>query len=159
RRSPWQRFSNEGARERVRSPSLSCPIAAPGQRYAEDSVPSKWPGSVAQPVSAPAAGAERSCGDCRATGGALRLRVDRNFKEQGELMSFEQNLFISYAHIDDQPLTPGEKGWITRFHATLKAILSMRMGREAKIWRDEKLQGNDVFSDEIVSQFKKSAVL
>jgi hypothetical protein len=72
-------------------------------------------------------------------------------------MNFEQNLFISYAHIDDQPLTPGEKGWITRFHASLKAILSMRMGREAKIWRDEKLQGNDVFSREIVAQFKKSA--
>ncbi len=74
-------------------------------------------------------------------------------------MNFEQNLFISYAHIDDQPLTPGEKGWISRFHATLKAILSMRMGREAKIWRDEKLQGNDVFSDEIVDQFRQSAVL
>ena len=74
-------------------------------------------------------------------------------------MNFEQNLFISYAHIDDQPLTPGEKGWITRFHATLKAILSMRMGREATIWRDEKLQGNDVFSDEIVARFKQSAVL
>jgi hypothetical protein len=74
-------------------------------------------------------------------------------------MNPEQNVFISYAHIDDQPLIPGEKGWITRFHATLKAILSMRLGREAKIWRDEKLQGNDVFSDEIVAQFKKSAVL
>jgi hypothetical protein len=74
-------------------------------------------------------------------------------------MNFEQNLFISYAHIDDQPLTPGEKGWITRFHATLKAILSMRLGREAKIWRDEKLRGNDIFSNEIVAQFKQSAVL
>ena len=74
-------------------------------------------------------------------------------------MNFEQNLFISYAHIDDQPLSPGEKGWITRFHATLKAILSMRLGREAKIWRDEKLQGNDVFSNEIVAQFRQSAVL
>src|SRR5262245_13638778 len=74
-------------------------------------------------------------------------------------MSFEHNLFISYAHIDDQPLTAGEKGWITRFHATLKAILSMRMGGEAKIWRDEKLLGNDVFSEEIVTRFKQSAVL
>jgi hypothetical protein len=80
-------------------------------------------------------------------------------RKQGDLMNFEQNLFISYARIDDQPLTPGEKGWITRFHATLKAILSMRMGREAKIWRDEKLRGNDVFSHEIVAQFKKSAAL
>jgi TIR domain-containing protein len=74
-------------------------------------------------------------------------------------MNFEQNLFISYTHIDNQPLTDGEKGWITRFHATLKALLSMRLGREAKIWRDEKLQGNDVFSDEIVARFKQSAVL
>lgn len=74
-------------------------------------------------------------------------------------MNFEQNLFISYAHIDDEPLSPGEKGWITRFHMTLKTILSMRLGREAKIWRDEKLQGNDVFSDEIVAQFRQSAVL
>ena len=74
-------------------------------------------------------------------------------------MNFEQNLFISYAHIDDQPLTPGEKGWITRFHATLKKILDMRLGREAKIWRDEKLQGNDVFSNEIVAQFNHSAAL
>jgi hypothetical protein len=74
-------------------------------------------------------------------------------------MNFEQTLFISYAHIDDQPLDPGQKGWVTRFHGTLKAILSMRMGREVKIWRDEKLTGNDVFSSEIVAQFKQSAVL
>jgi hypothetical protein len=74
-------------------------------------------------------------------------------------MNYEQNLFISYAHLDDQPLMPGEKGWVTRFHATLKALLSMRMGREAKIWRDEKLQGNDVFSNEIVAQFNQSAAL
>ena len=62
-------------------------------------------------------------------------------------MSFAQNLFISYAHIDNEPLTPGEKGWVTRFHTSLKALLSMRMGTEVQIWRDEKLQGNDVFSD------------
>ena len=43
-------------------------------------------------------------------------------ESRGDQMNFEQNLFISYAHIDDQPQTPGEKGWITRFHATLKAI-------------------------------------
>jgi hypothetical protein len=74
-------------------------------------------------------------------------------------MNFEQNLFISFTHIDNQPLTEGDKGWITRFHATLKTLLSMRMGREAKIWRDDKLQGNDVFSDEIIEQLKRSAAL
>jgi hypothetical protein len=74
-------------------------------------------------------------------------------------MNFENNLFISYAHIDNEPLTPGEKGWVSRFHTTLKALLSMRLGRTAKIWRDEKLQGNDVFSDEIVGRFRQSAAL
>jgi TIR domain len=74
-------------------------------------------------------------------------------------MNFEQNLFISYAHLDNEPLTPGEKGWVTRFHTMLKTMLSMRLGREAKIWRDEKLRGNDIFSDEIIAQFKKSAIL
>ena len=74
-------------------------------------------------------------------------------------MDFEQNLFISYAHIDNEPIPPSEQGWITQFHQTLAPLLSTRMGRTAKIWRDQKLQGNDVFSDEIVMQFKKSAAL
>jgi len=75
------------------------------------------------------------------------------------MASFEKHLFISYAHIDNQPLTPEQKGWISRFHATLEALLSMRLGQAAKIWRDDKLQGNDVFADEIVDQFTHTAVL
>jgi TIR domain len=74
-------------------------------------------------------------------------------------MNFEQNLFISFTHLDNQPLTDGEKGWITRFHATLKNILSTRIGREAKIWRDARLAGCDVYSEEIIAQLKQSAVL
>ena len=74
-------------------------------------------------------------------------------------MTFERHLFISYAHIDNQPLTPGQQGWISQFHASLEAMLSMRLGRRVKIWRDQKLQGNDVFADEIVQQFPKTAVL
>jgi hypothetical protein len=74
-------------------------------------------------------------------------------------MRFAKHLFISYAHLDNQPLTPEQQGWITRFHKTLEALLSMRMGGKAQIWRDEKLQGNDVFADEIVDQFAQTAVL
>ena len=50
-------------------------------------------------------------------------------------MRFGKHLFISYAHIDNQPLSPEQQGWITRFHATLEALLSMRMGTKAQIWR------------------------
>ena len=68
-------------------------------------------------------------------------------------MAFEKQVFISYAHIDNEPLTPNQQGWITRFHASLSAMLSMRMGRKAEIWRDSKLSGNDIFADEIIQQF------
>jgi hypothetical protein len=75
------------------------------------------------------------------------------------MATFEKHVFISYAHIDNQPLAPEQRGWISRFHAMLEAMLNMRLGRAAKIWRDDKLQGNDVFADEIADQFAQTAVL
>ncbi|NJO13543.1 MAG: hypothetical protein HC872_08850 [Gammaproteobacteria bacterium] len=74
-------------------------------------------------------------------------------------MSFDQHAFISYAHIDNQPLTPDQKGWVSQFHATFQIMLSQRIGAQARIWRDNKLTGNDVFSQEIVGQFPKTALL
>jgi hypothetical protein len=75
------------------------------------------------------------------------------------MMGFDKHLFISYAHLDNQPLPPEPQGWITRFHASLEAFLSMRLGGKAEIWRDEKLQGNDIFAAEIVAQFPHTALL
>jgi hypothetical protein len=75
------------------------------------------------------------------------------------MTSFTQDLFISYAHIDNQPMTEDEKGWVSRFHTTLGALLSMRLGKSARIWRDDKLQGNDMFADEITDQFFQTALL
>ena len=76
-----------------------------------------------------------------------------------QVRQFERHVFISYAHIDNQPLSADQHGWVTRFHESLEAMLSMRLGRKADIWRDKKLSGNDVFADEIVAQFTKAAVL
>ncbi len=74
-------------------------------------------------------------------------------------MPFEQDAFISYAHIDNEPITSGQKGWVSQFHATLQTMLSQRLGERARIWRDDKLAGNDIFADEIVKQFNKTALL
>lgn len=63
------------------------------------------------------------------------------------------HVFISYAHIDNLPLSEDQQGWISRFHNTLAVFLSQRIGGRANIWRDLKLQGNDIFGDEIVSAF------
>jgi hypothetical protein len=74
-------------------------------------------------------------------------------------MTFERHLFISYAHLDNQPITPEQKGWVDRFHASLESMLSARLAQRAAIWRDQKLSGNDLYSDEIVAQFPKTAIL
>lgn len=74
-------------------------------------------------------------------------------------MSFERDVFISYAHIDNEPFTPEQKGWVTLFHSVLGTILSQQLGKAATIWRDERLQGNDDFPAEISDQFPKTAVL
>lgn len=62
-------------------------------------------------------------------------------------MKFENDIFISYAHIDDQPLVEGKKGWVSNFHRALEIRLAQLLGRRSRIWRDPKLQGNDVFAD------------
>ena len=73
-------------------------------------------------------------------------------------MDFERDLFISYSHIDNQPLSREQQGWVSQFHRDLETMLSMRLGAEVHIWRDNKLQGNDIFSDEIVQQFPDTAL-
>jgi len=75
------------------------------------------------------------------------------------MKKFAKPIFISYSHIDNKPLSKDQQGWITRFHQTLQGLLNMRLGRDASIWRDDKLSGNDIFADEIVDQFKSVALL
>jgi TIR domain len=74
-------------------------------------------------------------------------------------MPYDKHIFISYAHLDNQPLTSEQEGWVSRFHDSLQTILTMRMGHKARIWRDKKLRGNDVFADEIVAQLPKTEIL
>jgi hypothetical protein len=74
-------------------------------------------------------------------------------------MPYDLHAFISYAHIDNEPLEPGQPGWVSRFHAVLKTRLSQRLGEPARLWRDDKLRGDDVFGDEIRAQLPRSALL
>ncbi|MGC1324051.1 MAG: toll/interleukin-1 receptor domain-containing protein [Candidatus Udaeobacter sp.] len=74
-------------------------------------------------------------------------------------MNFTNHLFISYAHIDNEQTEENDPGWVDRFHKSLKAFLSSSIGEEAVIWRDLKLEGGDVFGEEIVNQFPKTALL
>ncbi len=71
----------------------------------------------------------------------------------------KDDIFISYAHIDNQPLAEGLRGWVEILHERLKIRLGQLLGEEASIWRDRKLQGNDVFADALVEKISNVAIL
>src|SRR5215216_342489 len=73
--------------------------------------------------------------------------------------SFDYDIFISYAHIDNQPLDEGLKGWVETLDERLRVRLAQLIGEEARIWRDRKLQGNDLFADTLVDRIAKAAIL
>ena len=69
------------------------------------------------------------------------------------------DIFISYAHLDDKPLTEGQKGWITKFHRILEVRIGQLLGEEPEIWRDPKLGGSDMFDQAIVTEFQNARVM
>lgn len=73
-------------------------------------------------------------------------------------MKTDKQIFISYAHLDNNPV--GEKpGWISRFHESLEGMLTTRLGYPANIWRDDRLQGNDIYAAEIMDQLRQTAAI
>ena len=76
----------------------------------------------------------------------------------GRTPNFEYDLFISYAHIDNQHYSEVPQGGLNYLHERLQVSLSRRLGRAPRIWRDRKLRGNDVFDDEIKQTLANTAI-
>lgn len=74
-------------------------------------------------------------------------------------MAFDNDVFISYAHLDNQALSAGSEGWVSEFAEALGKRLGEVLGKSPRIWRDPKLQGNDVFGDELVARYQHAAAL
>ncbi len=74
-------------------------------------------------------------------------------------LSFANDVFISYAHIDNEPLPAKTDGWVTLFDNTLRQRLRVKPGKNAVIWRDLKLGRANIFYAEIDSQLERAAVL
>ena len=72
---------------------------------------------------------------------------------------FEIDVFVSYAHIDDEVLGEGQTGWISSFHRALEIRLAQLLGQQPRVWRDPKLQGNDVFGETLLTEKLPRAAL
>lgn len=69
------------------------------------------------------------------------------------------DLFISYSHIDNEPWGSRQRRWVSELHKGLATRLAMLLGREARIWRDEKIAGNDELTERILSELNDSTAL
>ena len=49
---------------------------------------------------------------------------------------FERDIFISYAHLDNEALTEEEQGWVSAFDSALQKRVAKLLGRKPAIWRD-----------------------
>src|SRR5436853_5491235 len=74
-------------------------------------------------------------------------------------MNFEDDAFISYAHLDNVELVEGRKGWVANLHRALEVRVAMLLGKPPHIWRDPKLSGNDLFADTLIDRLKRVAIL
>src|SRR4051794_36365331 len=76
----------------------------------------------------------------------------------GEL-TFIHHVFISYAHLDNQELIEGKKGWVANFHRALEIRVAQYLGNKPDIWRDPKLHGSDAFAETLITKVHGSAVM
>lgn len=63
-------------------------------------------------------------------------------------MPFDNDIFISYAHVDNKPFD-NPQGWVDRFVDKLSLRLAQLLGGDPAIWRDTRLQGNEYFTGSI----------
>jgi hypothetical protein len=74
-------------------------------------------------------------------------------------MQFNGDAFISYAHLDNQELVEGRKGWVANLHRALEVRVGQLLGKAPEIWRDPKLSGNDLLEGTLVERVRQVAIL
>ncbi|HEX8106182.1 MAG TPA: toll/interleukin-1 receptor domain-containing protein [Kofleriaceae bacterium] len=74
---------------------------------------------------------------------------------------FQNDVFVSYAHVDDQPLPGARDGWVSLLGDALKILLAEQLGRAEvlAVWRDFQLTGHAELTPEIFGALRSSATL
>jgi hypothetical protein len=75
--------------------------------------------------------------------------------------NYEHDIFVSYAHVDDQPFAGAEQGWVTTLINGLKILLGKQLGNPNlfSLWMDYELRGNLAVTNYIIEKIENSAIL
>ena len=75
----------------------------------------------------------------------------------GYVPGFNNDIFISYSHIDDQAVDG--PGWVSDFHRRLLIEVEEELGAKIQVWRDKRITGATDFSKDLDKQVRGSAML
>src|SRR5262245_12825248 len=88
----------------------------------------------------------------------MRKEMTRDLgAEMPYIPRFQTDLFVSYGPLDNAPEGADEERWIGRFHRDLERRINQYLGTEIRIWRDNYLQGNQAFPEEIETNLASAA--
>ena len=96
-----------------------------------------------------------------------RTRIEADSRRMGFIPEYEHDIFVSYAHVDDQPFidaaTGQERatGWVATFVRHLKNELAQKVGRAdaVSVWLDaHNLRGHHPLNEEIGGRLGRAAL-
>jgi hypothetical protein len=75
--------------------------------------------------------------------------------------TYDHDIFVSYAHVDDEPLPGGDQGWVTTLTTCVKTKLAQKLGRNDaySLWMDYELRGGQPITPHILGRVQRSAML
>lgn len=71
------------------------------------------------------------------------------------------DIFVSYAHVDDEPLPPATEGWVTTLAKSLQIRIAQKLGRREafSLWMDHRLSGNEPLTPQIMGRIGEAATM
>ena len=74
---------------------------------------------------------------------------------------YKHDIFVSYAHVDNEPLAGPDTQWVTNLLAGLKPMLGQQLGRADaySLWMDYELRGNEPATPDILRQLQDTTLL
>src|SRR5262249_11033654 len=73
---------------------------------------------------------------------------------------FQHDVFVSYAHLDNEPIVGGRAGWVHALAEKLAVEVSQRLGsREFSLWTERQLDVHHPIPPEILEAIRQSATL
>jgi hypothetical protein len=75
----------------------------------------------------------------------------------GYLPGFDEDVFISYAHNDDDTYATETSGWVAQLHSDLDQRVKVHLGAKLRMWRDCEIRNNDDFAKKIPARLIRTA--